>query len=133
MAAYHDPRREVEKLRSHLALHDKPIGFLIGAGGSSAVTDMAGDVLIPAVEALTERCKHAVTELGDPFPAVYQALEDEFEDDSPPNVEDILSSVRRKVAAMAVGDRLAGTDRPVLEKIEVTLRRTIAVEAMPSE
>ena len=31
MSAFHDPRREVEKLRSHLAVHDKPIGFLIGA------------------------------------------------------------------------------------------------------
>jgi len=133
MTSFHDPQREVEKLRAHLAVHDKPIGFLIGAGGSSAVADMAGDVLIPAVDALTERCKQVVTDLGDPYPTVYQKLENEFETDHPPNVEDILSSVRRKIGAMAVGDRLAGTDRQVLERIEETLRRTIAAAAMPAE
>lgn len=133
MSASHDPRREVEKLRSHLAVHDKPIGFLIGAGGSAAVTDTAGAVLIPAVAALTDRCRQAVQALGDPYPAVYAAIESEFDPDSPPNVEDVLSAARMKIAAMSPSDQLAGADRATLEKVEETLRRTIATEALPAE
>lgn len=134
MSAFHDPRREVEKLRSHLAVHDKPIGFLIGAGGSSAVTDTAGEVLVPAVAALTVRCRQAVEALGDPFPVVYSTIESEFGAANPPNVEDVLSSVRGKIAAMSASDKLAGgADRSALEKVEETLRRTIASAALPAE
>ena len=134
MSAFHDPRREVEKLRSHLAAHDKPIGFLIGAGGSSAVIDTAGEVLVPAVAALTVCCRQAVEALGAPYPAVYSALASEFDPGSPPNVEAVLSSVRGKIAAMSASDKLAGgADRSALEKVEETLRRTIARAALPPE
>jgi hypothetical protein len=134
VSAFHDPRREVEKLRSHRAVHDKPIGFLIGAGGSSAVSDTAGDVLVPAVAALTVRCRQAVEALGDPYPAVYSALESESDAGNPPNVEAVLSSVRRKIAAMSASDTLAGgADRGALAKVEETLRCTIATAALPTE
>lgn len=133
MTAFHDPRREVEKLRAHLAGHDKPIGFLIGAGGSAAVTDTAGEELIPAVAALTVRCRQEVHALGDPYPAVYLALESEFDSGNSPTVEDVLSSVGGKISAMTASDKLAGADRSVLERVEETLRRTIATAALPAE
>jgi hypothetical protein len=133
MSASHDPRREVEKLRAHLAGHDKPIGFLIGAGGSSAVRDTSGGVLIPAVVALTVLCRDAVHALGDSYPELYSALEGEFGPKSQPNVEEVLSSVRRKISAMSSTDKLAGADRAALEKVEETLRRTIAAVARPTE
>ena len=59
MSAFHDPRREAEKPRSHLAVHDKPIGLLIGAGGSSAVTGRTGEGAVPAVAPLTVRSHQA--------------------------------------------------------------------------
>lgn len=134
MPAFHDPRREVEKVRSHLAVHDKPIGLLIGAGGSCAVTDQAGAVLVPAISALTEDCRSAVEALGEPFPGAYAALQGEVAaGGGTPNVEDILTSVRRKITAMDATDTLAGVDRAALMKVEETLRVTIATAALPDE
>lgn len=133
MSIFHDPRREVEKLLGHLAANDKPIGFLIGAGGSAAVRDTTGGVLVPAVAELTERCKTAVGGLGDQFAEVYASLENTVDGDNPPNVEDVLSVVRGKISAMSPEDVLAGTDRPTLEKVEETLRHVIATAARPTE
>lgn len=48
----HDPRREIEKLRDHLASHDKALMFLFGAGTSCAVTGTDGTALVPARDKL---------------------------------------------------------------------------------
>jgi hypothetical protein len=132
MTGSHDPRSEVEKLRAHLATHDKPLGFLIGAGASCAVKDPSGDPLVPAVAALTTECIAAVTALGDPYGQVLTAVVDECQGDEP-NVEVLLTSVRRKLAAMTDGDTLAGGTRAELGKIEETIRSTIAKFASPDE
>jgi hypothetical protein len=79
MTATHDPRREVEKLREHLASHDKPIAFLIGAGGSCAVRDSDGEPVVPAVAALGKLCEEAVAALGDDEGRIYQAAGSQIE------------------------------------------------------
>jgi hypothetical protein len=128
----HDPRNEVEKLRAHLATHDKPLGFLIGAGASCAVKDPAGDPLVPAVAALTTECVGAVNALGHPSGQILQTVIDECEGDKP-NIEELLTSIRQKLAAMTDGDKLAGGTPAELGKIEQTIRSTIAGFASPEE
>jgi hypothetical protein len=135
---YHDPRREVEKLTDHLAAHDRPLAFLIGAGASCAVRDEAGTPLVPAVEELGSLCAAAVAKLGGKYQNSYGQIVKEIgdargEDEAPPNIEDILSAVRRKISAMGGSDALSGATKGELEKIEATLRKTIAEAARPAE
>ncbi|MFP4554571.1 MAG: SIR2 family NAD-dependent protein deacylase [Actinomycetota bacterium] len=132
MTGTHDPRNEVEKLRAHLATHDKPLGFLIGAGASCAVKDPADKPLVPAVAALTTECVTAVNALGSPYGEILRTIAKECEG-SDPNIEELLTSVRRKVTAMADGDKLAGGTRAELVTIEETVRSTIAQFATPAD
>lgn len=135
---FHDPRREVEKLRDQLASHDMPIAFLIGAGASCAVKDQEGEPLIPAVGALGELCQQAVAALGDHHHQVYDTVASHIE--ATPgrrpggaNIEEILSAVRLAMAATGPGDKVAGGTKAELEEIEEAIRARIAAAALPDE
>ncbi len=132
---FHDPRREVEKLRDHLASHDAPIAFLIGAGASCAVRS-AGSPLIPTTTDLGTLCSEAAASLGPQHSAAFRAVADEVEESRPggaADIEEILSHVRRKIAAMTESDELAGVDREHLVAVERSIRKTIAQAATPEE
>jgi uncharacterized protein YciI len=131
----HDPKREVEKLRDHLASHDKPLALLIGAGASVAVRDENGAGLIPAIAALGQICADRVGALGDEYATAYGAIAAEQDAllDRDVTIEDVLSSVRSKVSAMGTGDHLAGATKAQLEAIELEIRKTIAAIARPDE
>lgn len=136
----HDPRKAVETLRDHLASHDKPLAFLMGAGTSCAVKDPAGSPLIPGIDALGDRCCTAVSNLGGDQQKAYQAITSEVQEAllqgglrRAPNIEDILSSVRGKIEAMSPTDKLAGVDRAAMAAIEKAIRETIAAAAKPDE
>lgn len=125
-----DPVTEIQKLRDHLSSHDKPIAMLFGAGTSSAVRATGGKPLIPAVTALTERCAETVATLGEPFPAAWGRIANSL----PPgrrDVEEMLSSVRRKLDAILDGDTIAGLDRDQLAHLERQIKETIAAEVIP--
>lgn len=123
----HDPWREIEKLRNHLASHDKPIALLLGAGASCAVQDPTGKPLIPAVAALGDKCEAEVRALGADFGTAWDLISDEVKGDRPTgNIEEILSSVRRKIESVGSSDTLVGLKRPALEMLAATIQRTIA-------
>lgn len=130
----HDPYGEVGKLRERLAAHDLPVAMLIGAGASCSVRDAVGP-LVPAIVELGQRCRQAVGDLGTALGDGYELLLAQLaaEGPAPPNVEGLLSSVRRKLAAMGPDDRLAGLDRSQLEDVERTVCATIAEAALPGE
>lgn len=132
MTQSHDPRTEVEKLRAHLATHDRPIGFLFGAGASCAVKDPEGAPLVPAVRELTRLCVSEVEESGARFGELLHTLIGQCEEEDP-NIEVLLTSIRRKVSAMAEGDSLAGASRDDLVAVEATIRLTIAGIASPAD
>lgn len=133
--AMHDPQREVEKLRAHLASHDKPIAFLIGAGASAAVRDIGeGKSLIPSIAALGAQCEAAVRDLGDEYSTAWDKVVDDVKATRPwCNIEEILSNVRRKIDAVGLGDSLAGLDATGLKRLESCIQKTIAGAARPSE
>jgi SIR2-like domain len=136
MTKFHDPRREIETLRDHLASHDKPLAFLIGAGASLAARDIDGQALIPGIVDLGKLCRTKVEALGARWATAYEAIAGQLREslEREPNIEDILSSVRGKVAALAPkGDELAGLDREAMELLERTLRETIAAAVRPGE
>lgn len=126
----YDPVAEVQKLRDHLSSHDKPIALLFGAGTSCAVEASDGQPLIPAVAALTERCKEAVLALGDPFPDGWERIAAGLPDGRR-DVEEMLSSARRMLEAILDGDTSAGLDRDQLQKLETTIKETIASQVTP--
>jgi hypothetical protein len=132
---YHDPRREIETVRDHLASHDKPLAFLIGAGASTAARDKGGGPLIPTVGTLGELCQEAVKILGAESKGAYAAILQELEEllQREADIEDVLSSVRGKIAAMGDGDQLAGIDRSGMIGIEEVIRTTIAEAVRPDE
>lgn len=134
---FHDPRREIEKLREHLASHDKPIAFLVGAGASCAVRGSDGLVfdppLVPTVTKLGEKCKEAAAALGEEFAAAYATIAAEGDPANSPNVEGMLSAVRLKIAAMTDSETLAGVSQDKLNDIEKAIRKTIAEAAIPDE
>jgi hypothetical protein len=129
----HDPRREIEKLREHFASHDKPIAFLVGAGASCSVKDAAGDPLIPAIAKLGEICQASVEALGDEYRNAWGRIVSDISATRPCNIEDILSDVRRKIAALGVGDTLAGLDLDALSRVQATIQAAIAEVAVPAE
>lgn len=132
---HHDPRREIEKLRESLGSHDKPLAILIGAGASCAAMGSDGDPLIPALAELARRCKEAVGSLGGEHGAAYELIGDELKQKNgrEATVEDVLSSVREKIAAMTDADKLSGVDRDQMVAIEAELRKTIATAANPED
>lgn len=135
MDNHHDPRKEIEKLRESLGSHDKPLAFLIGAGASCAAVGSDGDPLIPALAELAWRCKDAVASLGDQQGAAYELIGDELKEKNgrEATIEDVLSSVREKIAAMTDADKLSGVSRAQLVAMEAKLRKTIATAAKPEE
>lgn len=130
MARTFDPVNEIQKLRDHLSSHDKPIAMLFGAGTSCAVKGGDDQPLIPAVAALTEQCAAAVASLGEPFPEAWQRISESLPEDRR-NVEEMLSSVRRKLEAILSSDTSAGLSRDQLQKLEKTIKETIAAEVTP--
>lgn len=134
---FHDPRREVEKLRDHLASHDKPIAFLVGAGASCSVRDASGVVLdpplIPSVAAMGDLCAETVGALSEEHKTAYAQIVIELPSTDPPDIEEILSTTRLKVAAMTDDDELSGASRSQLVAIEQVIRQTIAKAALPEE
>lgn len=135
MDNHHDPRKEIEKLRESLGSHDKPLAFLIGAGASCAAEGSDSAPLIPALEELARRCKEAVASLGDEQAAAYELIGDQLKEKNgrEATVEDVLSSVREKIAAMTDADKLSGVSRTQLVAMEAELRETIATAANPNE
>lgn len=136
MVRAHDPRREVETLREHLASHDKPLAFLIGAGASFAARDRDGKPLIPSVAQLGEKCGAAVATLGEETVAAYTEIEEQVRSikGGEPTIEDVLSSVRGKLGALAPeGETLSGLDREAMAALEEKLRETIAGAVRPAE
>lgn len=136
MTKFHDPRREIETLRDHLASHDKPLAFLIGAGASFAARDLDDKPLIPSLAELSELCRAEVAKLGTEPAAAYATFGEQLRASlmRDPNIEEILSSVRGKLAALAPeGDQLGGLDRKAMAKLEQTLRETIAAAVRPAE
>jgi hypothetical protein len=124
-----DPAAEIQKLRDHFASHDKCIVFLFGAG-TSVVSGNDGDPLVPAVAALTGRCKEIVrtkdNALGDAWDVIAAAGSD-------PNIEDILSSVRQMREAILPTDTLAGLDAAGLARLETSIQEAISAEVRPDE
>jgi SIR2-like domain len=129
----HNPRREVEKLLELLASHDKPIAFLIGAGASCSVKNAAGAPLIPAIAKLGELCQSAVQALGDEYENAWSLMVADISASRECNIEEILSDVRRKIAALSSDEKLLGLDVGGLEKIEATIQSTIATISVPKE
>jgi len=140
MATTHDPIRFVTDLRDHLARHDKPIGFLFGAGTSCAIRALPNDgeespsPLIPAILPLTAKCREAIGGLDGKYGAAWDAMESE----SPtgrghPNVEDILSKVRMKHDAMGSEDTLCGLSRDGMATLEAEITKAISGIMNPPE
>jgi hypothetical protein len=127
-----DPATETQKLRDHLASHDKPIAFLFGAGTSAAVVGKDGKPLVPAVAELTQHCAEVVQAIGAPFSdawsLIVQALDAEHR-----TIEDILSSIRQMRAAILPGDTLAGLGDADLQTLEEAVQKAISQEARPAE
>ena len=139
----HDPRRVIEDIRSHLAVHDQDLVFLFGAGTSSAINiappSEAGEPpihkpLIPGVLALTDICKEAVSATGEDQAKAWEMLTEQcMQNRQAINIENILSRVRSKLEAIGDGETLVGLDPNALEQLEETIRSTIAENVMPAE
>ena len=135
LASAHDPRREIEKLREHLASHDKPLALLIGAGASCSVRDANDKPLIPGITELSEQCVGAVDALGADCASSYAALIEGLTTapERVPTIEDVLSSISGRIAVMTAEDHLLGATRKQLQDIEHALRTTIAKAADPED
>ena len=122
----HDPVKTLDELRNHLALHDKPIAFLFGAGTSCSV--QVGDVpLIPAVAGMTQQCRDAVQALNNEYVGAWDSIASHCRTDTrDANIEDILSRLRTMIAAMGDSDELSGLNREQLNDLDSTTRKTIA-------
>ena len=125
-----DPSVETQKLRDHLASHDKPIAFLLGAGASAAVQATDGEALIPAVAELTRRCESAICAIDTDTATAWKRINDSLESDRR-NIEEILSAVRRMESAITGEDRLVGLTRHQLKSVESVIQQTIAREVNP--
>ena len=133
-----DPRQLITSLRDHLARHDKPIAFLIGAGASSAVrVDRDGHgltSLIPNTTALTGLCKESVSALGNNFAAGWDLLVEECQSlGEDPHIENLLSRIRLKFDAIGAGDELIGLTKDEISQIDTVIRETIANAALPND
>ena len=139
----HDPRQVTEDLRNHLAMHDRRLSFLFGAGTSSAVNISPDppvgekprhEPLIPGIDGLTEFCRKAVSDLGKDQTDAWNTLVNQCKKvERPANVEDILSKVRMKIDAIGEGETLVGLDQDGLISIENTICSTIAKIVNPAE
>lgn len=157
MTVTHDPRKVLETLRNHLTQPGGNVAFLFGAGTSCAVripvkveTDKSTNsatvenqeeqshrALIPNVAELTAICLKEIRKLdpaGEPqvFGSAYEAIEKQVRPiNRATNIEDILSCVRRKLGAVGSTDTLSGLSAEKLQKLESTIRKTIAAQVNP--
>ncbi len=129
----HDAQKTLSDLRDHLARHDKPIAFLFGAGTSCAVQVPSPDdksklrPILPAVAGLTKICSEDATALGEKFTNAWNSMEAHCkENKQDPNVENILSRLRMMLSAVGNADTLSGLNKADLEKLEESVRITIA-------
>jgi hypothetical protein len=128
----HDAQKTLTDLRDHLARHDKPIAFFFGAGTSCSVRVPTGDgapaqPLIPAVPGLTAACKKDGADLGEKYAKAWALMEAQCaEAKQDPHVENILSRLRMMLNAIGKDDTLSGLKTDELEKLEESVRKTIA-------
>ena len=132
----HDPMTVVENLRNHLATHDRPLAFLFGAGTSYSVNlappaspneKRPHKPIVPDIAGLTARCRDTTKKLGSAFAEAWTALEQECSQKGKQlNIENILSRVESKIDAIGDSESLVGLTKKDLEKVENTIRRTIA-------
>ena len=129
----HNADKTLADLRDHLARHDKPIAFFFGAGTSCAVqipdpnNQTKKKALIPAVKELTDCCKKEVSKLGEEFEQAWVLIEAHCkETGTDANVEDLLSQLRMMLSAVGKDDTLSGLNKDKIEKLEGTVRKTIA-------
>lgn len=134
----HDAQKTLSDFRDHLARHDKPIAFFFGAGTSCAVriesaTDKSRTKpLIPAVDGLTAIAKEDAAALGDKYVQAWNSVEAYFkENDLDPNVENVLSRLRMMLSAVGNTDTLVGLNKGEIEKLEESVRKTIARVVTP--
>ena len=128
----HDAEKLLTDLREHLARHDKPIGFLFGAGTSCAVRVVkpggkGASPLIPDVAGLTSQCKRSAIESDPAFGGAWEELVGRCRArGESPNIENILSRLAVMRDAVGPCDQLAGLGFSDLGRLEKTVRRTIA-------
>ena len=134
----HDAQKILGDLRDHLSRHDKPIAFFFGAGTSCAVrlAVAAGNgktrPLIPAVAGLTQIARKDAGDLGEKYAQAWGLIEAHCNEDSQePNVENILSRLRMMLSAIGNADTLCGLDKDEIEKLEGSVRKTIARVVTP--
>lgn len=134
----HDAQRTLSDLKDHLARHDKPIAFFFGAGTSCAVKipDPSGgdetQPLIPAVEGVTKICQQEAHALGKKYQMAWELIEAGCtEVGQAPNAENILSRLRMMLGAIGGADILAGLNKEEIEKLEGSVRKTIASIVTP--
>ena len=134
MSAF-NPHSIAGQLRDHLATHDRPLVFFFGAGTSASIKITSNNIekpLIPAIAALTEVCKKAVSDLGEEYAAAWSNLCLECAASGlPENVENILSRIRIKINAMGDDDMSCGLSRGGLCDVEKTVAEKIADESNP--
>ena len=132
----HDAQKALFDLRDHLARHDKPIAFFFGAGTSFAVkvptSGGESQSLIPDVAGLTNICREKARELGEKYENAWELIEDNCKETGQnPNVENILSHLRMMLSAVGNADTLCGLKRDEIEKLEKSVRETIAIIVAP--
>lgn len=121
-AQAHDPVKTLDELRNHLALHDKPIAFLFGAGTSSSVR--VDDIpLIPTVKGMTAECRNGAQASGDKYARAWDSIAAQCRED---NIEDILTRLCTMIAAMSESDELSGLNREQVKKLDRITREGIA-------
>ena len=134
----HDAQKILSNLRDHLARHDKPIAFFLGAGTSCAIGVAVPDdkdktqPFIPAVAGLTKICREKACALGEKYEMTWKLIEvrcKEMKQD--PNVENILSRLRMMLNAVGDTDTLLGLKKDEIEKLEESVRKTIAKIVTP--
>ena len=134
----HNAQKIISSLRDHLARHDKPIAFFCGAGTSCAIKVPDPEngeemrPLIPDIAGLTKTCREKAGELGEKYEEAWELIEvrcNEISQD--PNIENILSRLRKMFSAVGGTDKLCGLEKGEIEKLEESVRGTIAKVAAP--
>ena len=141
--ALHDPRRAIESLRNHLAVHDRRLAFLLGSGTSSAINiaprpgpreKPRHKPLIPGVDDLTEICRAEVASIGAEHESAWDRMVEQCKSaGNVPNVEHVLSLLRMKLDAIGQGEQLAGLGSTELQRIERAICSKIAEVADPPD
>ena len=134
----HEPQKTLADLRDQLARHDKPLGFLFGAGTSCAVK-IPDDKevgkktpLIPTVAKLTEICKQEISGLDAKYATAWASIEERCKERSQdPNIENILSDLRMMLGAVGGVDTLCGLTKTEIETLEESVRKSIAHNVTP--